>query len=127
MGALKIKPGVQFATIAPAGARILEVLRVVARTSPHDITITSGTDGAHSGPGDPHHSGEAYDLRVRDLTEWQAQVLIGRLAGLLGASFYVLHESPGTPNAHIHIQRRRGTSYSAEDYFAERLPGIPVQ
>lgn len=127
MGALKIKPGVQFATIAPAGARILEVLRVVARTSPHDITITSGTDGAHSGPGDPHHSGEAYDVRVKDLTDWQRQVLYHRLVSLLGPRFYVLYESSDTPNAHIHIQRRRATTYSAADYFAEPVQGIPVQ
>jgi len=127
MGALKIKPGVQFATIAPAGARILEVLRVIARTSPHDLTITSGTDGTHSGPGDPHHSGEAYDVRVKDLTPWQVQVLVGRLTASLGPRFYVLHESPDTPNAHIHIQRRRATTYSAADYFAEPVPGIPLQ
>ena len=118
MGKVRIKPGVEFATIAPAGARILETLRRIATSLTVDLTITSGTDGEHSGPNDPHKRGEAYDIRSKDMTKSTAETVIMLLNTLLGPRFYAFHEAVGTPNQHIHCQRAKGTHYSIEDYFA---------
>lgn len=68
-----LKPGVDLGTdLAPAGARILDVLKRLASTYDFDITITSGRDGVHSGPLDPHKTGEAFDLRSKGLAPGQA-------------------------------------------------------
>ena len=45
---------------------ILAALKAASKTLNLDLTITSGTDGVHSGPGDVHHRGEAYDVRSHD-------------------------------------------------------------
>ena len=123
---LLIKKGVEFGTsLAPAGARILEVLKKVAAEGDFDITITSARDGVHSGSADPHHSGEAFDLRTKTLTPDQKQVLLTQLRQELypqtpGAlrRFYVVLEDAGGSNEHIHCQRRLGTTYSVYDFLA---------
>lgn len=110
---LLIKPGVAFVW-APAMARILEAVRALNLAYP--VTITSGSDGLHSGPADPHHTGDALDFRTHDLAAADVNALRIRLAGTLGPKFYVLHESPGTANEHLHVQRRKGTQYTVRDY-----------
>lgn len=119
--ALLVKPGVILGTVfAPAGARLLEVLKQLAPTYDFDLTITSFRDGVHSGPGDPHPLGEAVDLRVHGLTDDQVRRLLIDLRATLyrvPRRFYVTLEGAGTPDAHIHCQRRAGTQYSALDYL----------
>src|SRR5712691_6260656 len=106
------KPGVEFTKIAPAGFRILEAITVTARLSGMDLCITSACDGAHSGPNDPHHRGEAYDVRSHDMTAEQKTSVLGYLGNQLPpASFYYFLESPDTDNEHFHIQVRKGTTY----------------
>lgn len=122
MGRLMVKLGVEFGTgLAPAGARILDTLKQVAQLVDFDLVITSARDGVHSGPLDPHHTGEAYDVRSNTLTDAQK----GRLVTLLRASlyreprkFYAFLEDAGGPNEHVHVQRRAGTVYSIMDYLA---------
>jgi hypothetical protein len=107
---LRVKPGVEFQVIAPGGFRILAALDMAAQALNHDITITSGTDGQHSGPDDPHHRGEAYDVRTHDLPDKQA--LLNELNDLLGTTaFYAFIEDAGTENEHIHCQVTRGTVF----------------
>lgn len=106
---LRIKDGVQFAVIAPGGFRILWALESVADAVSHDLTITSGTDGAHSGPDDPHHRGEAYDVRSHDLPD--KQDALKRLLDTLDGRFFAFLEDPDTDNEHIHVQVRKGTVY----------------
>ena len=118
MARILVKPGVQFAVIRPAGARIIEVLRGIARELSFDVTITSATDGTHSGPNDPHHLGEAYDLRTRGLTDAQKNQLLAMLQGRLGSQFFAFLEAPGSGNEHIHVQRRKGTRYTLLDWIA---------
>ena len=122
MGRLLIKPGVDFGTVlAPAGARILEVLKQVVEPYDFDVTVTSARDGKHSGKDDPHHSGEAFDLRTNTLKAAQKRRLLDDLkAGLYQEPrrFYAFLEAPGTGNEHIHVQRRRGTTYNVFDYLA---------
>lgn len=124
MGALLVKPGVDFGTyLAPAGARILEVLKALVAGYDFDLTITSARDGAHSGPSDPHHFGEAFDIRSQDLPGVQkARVLADLQAALyrVDRRFYAFLEDPGTPNEHIHAQRRSGQSYDILDYLQNR-------
>lgn len=121
MGRILVKDGVDFGTsLAPAGAQILSVLKTLVKAYSFDVTITSARDGVHSGPDDPHHSGEAFDLRTHDLTAAQAALLLHDLQTALypGARrFFAFLEASGTDNTHIHVQRRSGTTYSALDYL----------
>lgn len=106
--------------LAPAGARILEVLKVLAPHYKFDIVITSGRDGVHSGPNDPHHSGEAFDVRTQGLELPQIQLLLMDLRAALYKEprrFYAYWEAQGTANAHVHVQRRAGTTYDVFDYL----------
>jgi hypothetical protein len=124
MGQIFVKQGVEFGPLlAPAGARILEVLKQLVAGYDFHVTLTSARDGIHSGPQDPHHSGEAFDLRVNDLQPAQIQRLLNDLQFHLYRDprrFYAFMEAPGTPNAHIHVQRRAATSYSAVDFLQDR-------
>lgn len=113
MGVIRVKDGVAFTKIAPAGFHILAVLDNLVQALPFDVTITSACDGEHSGPKDPHHLGEAYDVRSHDLPNPVA--FLGRFKEALGPSFYAFLEDPGTTNEHIHAQRAKGTVYPPED------------
>lgn len=117
MSKILIKPGVLFTVIRPAGQRILEVLKQIVAVEGFDITITSACDGAHSGPNDPHKTGEAYDIRTHDLSEVWKALLLKDIQTRLGLRFYTFLEAPGTGNEHIHCQRKGGTIYTIEDYF----------
>ncbi len=123
MGRLLVKPGVDFGTaLAPAGARILDVAKKVADLVDFDVVITSARDGAHSGPADPHHTGEAFDFRTTTLKpDQKARLLTSLQNGLYNSQprrFYIFLEAQGLPGEHIHAQRRAGTHYSIMDYLA---------
>ncbi len=127
---VQVKSGVRFDVIAPAGFRLLAAIDTAARRVGLTLTITSACDGEHSGPDDPHHSGEAYDVRSHDLPEsvkhtvlaeilracnddnvGPAQPVPGIPASLATSKFFGFLESPGTENEHIHVQLRKGRSY----------------
>jgi len=112
MGVVRVKDGVQFAVIAPGGFRILSAIDRTAQNLEYDLEITSGTDGEHSGPDDPHHRGEAFDLHTKALTYHDKQGLLRSLLAYLGLEhFYAFLEDPDTENEHIHIQVKKGTTY----------------
>lgn len=121
MAQILIKDGVDFGTdLAPAGARILDELKRIVAGYDFDVTITSARDGVHSGPADPHHSGEAFDFRTHGLTPEQRGRLLNDLQAALYRDprrFFAFIEAPGTDNEHIHIQRKAGTTYSVLDYL----------
>lgn len=121
MGRLLIKDGVDLGTVlAPAGARLFEVLKQLVSTYELNVTLTSVRDGVHSGPEDPHHSGEAVDIRTHGLTTDQGALLLRHLQRALYRDprrFYVTLEKAGTPDEHIHCQRRQGTTYTVADYL----------
>jgi hypothetical protein len=108
---VRTKPGVSFSIIAPGGFRILSAIDQTAQKLNCDLTITSACDGTHSGPNDPHHRGEAYDVRTHDFSAEQKQLVLAQLITILGDRFYVFLESPGSDNEHIHAQVRKGTVY----------------
>jgi hypothetical protein len=116
---VKVKPGVEFAIIAPSGYLILDALKKASKALGHDLTITSGTDGTHSGPTDPHPLGKAYDVRSQDLDASLKPRVVEAMKAELGTDhFYGFLEAPGAPNEHFHFQQARGTAFSIEDFLA---------
>jgi len=104
----------------PAGQAILDALTKVAGTLAFDLVVTSGTDGLHSGSNDPHHSGNAYDVRSHDLVNKQDILMavmeeLGQPSpgsgGYVTAKFFGWLEQTGTDNEHFHFQLRRGQVY----------------
>lgn len=129
-GIVRVKPGVLFTVIAPAGFRLLAAIERTARALAIELTITSACDGEHSGPTDPHHRGEAYDVRTRNLTEPQKDGVLreilnachdagdgsprpvdGTPRSLATGRFFGFVEAPGDVNEHIHVQVRKGRVY----------------
>lgn len=122
---LRVKDGVQFTTIAPAGFRLLGAFDKACVQLGFDLTITSACDGAHSGPDDPHHTGEAYDVRSKDIEDKDG-VLLAVLnqfghpvpeteGGYVTMHFFGWLENPGSRDPqkpeHFHFQRRKGVVY----------------
>ncbi len=97
--------------IAPGGFVLLAAIRDAAVTCEVDLTITSACDGEHSGPTDPHHRGEAYDIRTHDMTPEKKQEVLSDIQDALGDRFFAFLESPATENEHIHCQVKKGTTY----------------
>jgi hypothetical protein len=116
---IKVKEGVEFTVIAPAGFLILQALKDASKYLMKDLTITSACDGNHSGPEDPHKKGEAYDIRSHDFDPSEKEYALDVIMRFLdGKQFYGFLESPGQPNEHWHIQRAKGTEFSIEDFLA---------
>ena len=112
MSVVRTKAGVAFTVIAPGGFRILSAIDQACAKMGVDFVITSACDGLHSGESDPHHSGNAYDVRSHDFTNEQKDELLKGVMGILGWDrFYGFLESPGLPDEHIHIQVKKGTTY----------------
>lgn len=111
MSCIYTKSGVEFTKIAPGGFAILGAFITVANDLGLDMVITSACDGAHSGPNDPHHRGEAYDFRSHDFAQDVKDRIVAMVSGRLGPLFYVFLESPGTDNEHIHAQVAKGKAY----------------
>jgi hypothetical protein len=107
---VRVKDGVLFTTISPGGFHILAAIDAAAAFISHDLTITSACDGEHSGPDDPHHSGEAYDVRTHDLPDKHLalQAIMNRLGDL---KFFAFIEDETEDNEHIHVQVRKGIIY----------------
>lgn len=107
-----VKANVLFTVIAPGGFRILSAIDQAARRLDCDLVITSACDGEHSGPDDPHHRGEAYDVRSHDFSPEQKDRILAQAMNYLGWDhFYGFLEAPGTDNEHFHFQVKKGTSY----------------
>lgn len=112
IGVLRYKDGVLFDIIAPGGFEIIYALKRTATALLADLTITSGTDGEHSGPTDPHKRGEAYDVRSHDFSPEQKQRVLTTVMGLLGVDyFYGFLEDSTEDGEHFHFQVKRGTAY----------------
>lgn len=116
---VRVKPGVRFDVVAAAGFMILGALKQASKALGIDLVITSGTDGEHSGPSDPHKLGEAYDVRSHDLEPaLRPRVLASVMDALGHERFYGFLEAPGTSNEHFHFQRRKDTTFTVEEFLA---------
>jgi hypothetical protein len=109
---VRVKSGALFTVIAPGGFRILSALDQTAAKLSVDLIITSACDGCHSGEHDPHHRGEAYDVRSHDFDPTLREKVLATAMNLLGWDhFYGFIEAPGTDNEHYHFQTKKGTTY----------------
>lgn len=133
MGCLRYAPGVQIDTLDVGGALIVAALARTAANLAFDLTVTSVTDGAHSGPLDPHKRGKAVDVRSHDLSvaakHSVLKLVIGYLAdftaqlmgkppgavdveltagGFATPLFFGVLEDLAGPNEHFHLQVRKG-------------------
>lgn len=113
---VKVKPGVTW-VYAPGLFRMLEALKAISAGIGHDLTITSAADGTHSGPTDPHKTGNALDIRTQDLSPDQKQAVLKGLGAELAPDFTFFLEAPNTSNEHIHLQRKVGTTYTMDAYL----------
>lgn len=112
IGVTKTKEGVLFVKIAPGGFRILSAIDQTSAALSVDLVITSGTDGEHSGPNDPHHRGEAFDVRSQGYSaELKQQILDGIMRRLGFERFYGFLEAKDTANEHFHFQVKKGITY----------------
>ena len=112
MSIVHVKSGVLFTVIAPGGFRMLSAIDQTCAKMGIDLILTSACDGEHSGPNDPHHHGEAYDVRSHDFTPEQKADILTNVMDFLGwNSFYGFIEAPGTDNEHFHFQVKKGTTY----------------
>ena len=108
--AVRVKDGVLFTLIAPAGVAILAAIWRASQELGFDLTITSACDGAHSGPDDPHHHGEAYDVRSHDCPD-KDEAFACIMKSLPETQFFGWLEDKGLSNEHFHFQIRKGTVY----------------
>lgn len=114
MAVLTCKPSVRFKTFTPALTYILDKVRRTAERTSHvpEVVITSANDSTHS-PNSRHYTDEAIDLRTKNFpTEAAKRAFAAQLRVELGDAFTVLYESAGTPNEHLHVQVRKGRSFS---------------
>lgn len=111
-----------FSPPTSAGIALLAAFWRAAQDLQRDLTITSGADGAHSGATDPHHLGNAFDVRSHDFLPSEKDSFVRQVLNYLGAVspqdggyvtnfFFGWLEQAGTANEHFHFQLRRGVQY----------------
>jgi hypothetical protein len=107
---------------SPAGAALLWALHQTAQELGRDLVVTSGNDGTHSGPADPHFAGNAFDVRSHDMDPSAKDAFVRSVLscfGLIQASsggyvtddFFGWLEDAGGANEHYHFQLRKGHVY----------------
>ena len=124
MGVIRFSDGVKLLA-TPATARLLWALDSIAQELDIDLTVTSAAENQGRLPTDPHMTGEALDIRVKDLPDETILKVYDRAVKLLPVLVWtVLFEGP-TPHKnpylarvqyvnakatgyHFHIQRRKG-------------------
>jgi hypothetical protein len=115
MATVSCKSGVRFKGFTRALVRIVGAVLLVAERTPgmRDVVITSANDGRHSKrPRSRHYTNEALDIRSRTFpTDAARQAFLRALRSELGRKFWCAYEGHGTPNAHFHVQARKGTVY----------------
>ncbi len=111
---MRMKEGVDVANIQPQIVLALITANNLYRDEGVELVFTSGRDGKHSLTS-LHYSGNAVDLRTRDLKAkdtFLPSLIRDRLAERLGLDYDVIFEQdPDDPdNDHIHLEyqpRRR--------------------
>ncbi len=94
---LSFKPGVRLFGLQP---EMLWALDRCVDVWPTNVTVTSARGDKHSRQS-LHYSGNAVDLRTRDLNDEQIRAVVLRLRQVLGKRFDVLYEGN-----HIHIEHQ---------------------
>jgi hypothetical protein len=93
------KEGVDSGAMSPElSGRFDAIDRVHQEIAGRGAVVTSARDGSHR-VNSKHYSGEAIDLRTRDLTSSQVDRLVNELRRTLGSDFDVIREGD-----HIHLE-----------------------
>jgi hypothetical protein len=108
MAELHTKVGVELAIIDEVTLDMLFGILAAAKSCGLSVvTITSGSDGVHSGPNDPHHFGHALDVRVHDFpASVPPATFLASLLSVIGPKYFAFIEDAGTSNEHLHVQWR---------------------
>jgi hypothetical protein len=93
---VSIKSGVKLNGVKPE--TVVGMMIAQETFDPYDFVITSVCDGKHS-KNSLHYSGNAFDCRIRHLTESQTQLVVLQLKKNLGDEFDVVREK-----THCHIE-----------------------
>ena len=93
-----LKAGVDLRGIKPQMAVAYTIAAQVYQAHGYHCTITSASDGRH-GPNSLHYSGNALDLRTRDIKAEDQPVVHQALRSALGGQFDVVLEKD-----HIHVE-----------------------
>ena len=114
MAIVVCKASARLKALTPGLLRIFAQIHDAAATTEdvREVVITSINDGKHAAAS-RHYTDEAVDLRMKNFpTESARKLFIFDLRRCLGPEFYVLRESKGTPNDHLHVQVRKGHTYT---------------
>lgn len=95
---VKVKPGTVFKQFRKPMIDLLDELNAISMVLGFDITITSANDSKHMN-GSKHYEDLAYDLRTRDLSKEQTQLLAQDIKARLGPAYDVVVEKD-----HIHVE-----------------------
>lgn len=99
MGKILIKSGVK-----PRLLLLTAAVANVAQGLPHDVVITSGTDGKHK-KGSKHYTEEALDIRSKNFPSRRAkQEFISAVLLRLGPGYEMFLEQEGKPQEHFHLE-----------------------
>lgn len=137
MNAVSYLPTVKLVP-SSAGTLLLWAFQQWVNETGQGLTVTSGADGEHSGPDDPHHSGNAFDVRSHNFALDEKESFVRKVLNYLGDPqpssggyvtqyFFGWIENKGEPNEHAHFQLRHGMTYpplnNAEDVQEALDPG----
>lgn len=95
---MKLKSGVVLALGAPMARALPLIESTYERLTGDEMWITSASDGLHM-RNSRHYTGEAIDLRTRQLDSEQRKALRAAIASVLGFDFDVIDEV-----SHIHVE-----------------------
>lgn len=101
---------VSFKALCPQMLIALLVAEEVWASFGAQCWVTSANDGVHKGkpvgnePWDPHYTGKAVDIRIKNVAEADRDAAVDKLRTWLGPTYVVIWEGKGTGNEHVHIQ-----------------------
>mgnify|MGYP001596474725 CR=1 FL=1 len=101
---IALKPGVKLKGLTPQVLIAMQAAEHIwwfhGQTT---LVVTSCNDGQHK-EGSFHYVGQAVDFRIKTMPEKLRAKAVAQLKEALGGEFFVLHESAGTDNEHVHVQ-----------------------
>jgi hypothetical protein len=104
---VKFKPGTGIRDLTPQSVLAMTVVERVCLNRlglGYEPTITSADDRVH-GPRSKHPSGNAIDVRTKDILREDLWIIIAKIkARLEPLGFDVVFEAEGQPQEHIHIE-----------------------
>lgn len=102
-----MKSSVRFKTVNKYGVQFFAAVLKAEQVLGLPITMTSGNDSVHPAKGSYHFSDQAWDLRINDIDNHEAEKRRAFLAAELGEGWDVIIEwcDAKPENRHIHAER----------------------